>query len=119
MNAIQNSYFKIVTDILGNVVMLLQAGDLLFSVVLFLRLLQPLPCSFVSIFSGVWQFLLLFLCGYLNCIAIIQFCIIFQCSLVTDILPITLMHICSFYAFSFASIGVITDIFLVSLQKSF
>ena len=60
--------FKVVTDIIHNVVIIFQATILLVTILVLARVFQPLPCFAVSLFSGSWQFLLLLLMGYWNCI---------------------------------------------------
>ena len=106
------------TDILQYVIILFQATDLLLTSILAVHIFLPLPCSLVSVFSGSWQFCLLWLIGYLNCISIIQLCIIFQWTWVLDWGSSRVLAMCTVFAVLFAALGLTCDIIFVRKDNS-
>ena len=104
-------------DFLHLCILIFQATDVLLSCILIARVFLPLPCSVVSLFSVSWQIGLLFFMGYLNCISIIQLCIIFQWTWVLDWQSNRVIAVGTVYAGVFASIGIACDLFLVSKHR--
>ena len=80
-----------------------------------MRLFIPLPCFVVSLFSGSWQFALLFITGYWNCISFIQLCVIFQWTWVLDCDSNRVLSASTVFAGVFAAVGIVSDVILVSI----
>ena len=110
-------FLKVVTDIIHNVVIIFQATILLVTILVVARVFQPLPCFVVSLFSGSWQFALLLLMGYWNCISFVQLCIILQWTFILEWEGKRVLRFSSVYAFLFAGIGLASDVILVSLNN--
>ena len=90
-----------------------QANVVLLTTIVSLRVFQPLPCFVISLFIGSWQFLLLLLIGYWNCISFVQLCIILQWTFILEWEGKKVLGYCSVYAFLFAAIGLASDAILV------
>ena len=110
-------FLKVVTDIIHNVVIIFQATILLVTILVLARVFQPLPCFAVSLFSGSWQFALLLLMGYWNCISFVQLCIILQWTFILEWEGKRILRFSSVYAFLFAGIGLASDVILVNYNK--
>ena len=110
---------QIVTDIIHNSLIIFQATVVLLSSILIMRLFIPLPCFLVSLFSGSWQFAMLFIGGYWNCISFIQLCIIFQWTWVFDWECHRVLNASTVYAAVFAGVGIASDLMLVSIFRGF
>ena len=111
-------FLKVVTDIIHNVVIIFQATILLVTILVLARVFQPLPCFAVSLFSGSWQFLLLLMIGYWNCISFIQLCIILQWTFILEWEGKKILAFRSIYAFLFAAIGLASDVLLVCFKNA-
>ena len=79
------------------------------------RVLQPLPCFVVSLFSVSWHFSLLLMMGYWDCIFFIQLSIIFHWTCILDWEENLAFKLSSVYAFLFAGVGLVSDVILVSI----
>jgi hypothetical protein len=109
-------FFQVVTDILHNVVIIFQATIVFVTFLVVARVFQPLPCFVVSLFSGSWQFGILLISGYSNCISFVQLCIILQWTFIIEWEGKWVLRFSSVYAFFFAGIGLASDVMLVSFN---
>ena len=100
---------QVVTDILHNVVVIYQCNVLMLSIFLMARVIQPLPCSLVSLFTGAWQFVLLLAFGCWNFISIIQLSIIFEKTTFLDLESNKVLRFCWLYAAIFAGGGLVIE----------
>ena len=94
-------------------VIVFQANVVLLTMFVSARVLQPLPCSAVSLFSGSCQFVLLLIIGYWNCISFVQLCIILQWTFILEWEGKKVFGFGSLYAFLFAAIGLAIDVIMV------
>ena len=110
---------EVVTDILHILVIIYQSNVLMLSSFLIARVIQPLPCSLVSLFTGSWEFVLLVACGCWNFISIIQLSIIFEKSFFLELESNKVLCFCLLYALMFAGGGLFSEIYFVRLTHTF
>ena len=106
---------QVVTDILHNVVIIYQCNILMLSIFLMARVIQPLPCSLVSLFTGAWQFVLLLGLGCWNFISLIQLSIIFEKTTFLDLESNKVLRFSLLYALIFAGGGLVIETNFVRL----